>query len=394
MAAAKKKRRASKAYGFRVMLEALAILQSRRGTGVSFEEFRREQQTVRLRVVAGGAKSGKTKKARTKAGISRSTFERRMEALQQEIPPLRKRREGRIVRWDIGTERDTAFEHIPGYVVDYVKPLAGLARPGAINAREWQALRLATAKLNADNLSAFAAQLKSLESKLTFLLPPDIHRRVGPDLETLSVSEAFIGKPGPREVLHSGVLEELNGSILQNRIVQFDYLRRIKGDHKKWRVEPAGFAIGQRTYLLGFPADQKPALRRKDLHPYSFAVANMSNVEVTAEGFVPRKCDLLKHIESSFGAFFEREASKVTLRFSKSRERDVLTWHFHASQKVRVLRGGDIEVTLHCRGMEELLSHLFSQWREAVTIVKPASLKALYKKMIVDAARSIGWTPS
>lgn len=378
-------------YGFGVILDTLAILQRNRGRGVSFDDFRREQEIVRLRQVPAD-KGTKPKKVRQKAGVSRSTFERRMKAIQGWIP-LRRIEDGRVVRWDIATEHDTPFENIPGYVVDYVTDLAGLARPGAINAREWQALRLAQARLNAENLHTFALNLKSLEAKLAFLLPPNVHRKISPDLETLTQGEAFVGRPGPREILDSNVLEELNRAVLESKVVEFDYVRRIRGGHVRWRVEPAGFAIGLRHYLLAFPADQAPGIRRTDLHPKSFAIANMSNVIITDEVFAARPCDVLKHIGSSFGAFFEKKPIKVTLRFAKERQRDVMTWHFHGSQKVRLLSDGDVEVKLNCRGQEELLSHLFSNWRSAVTIVSPAPLKDLYKKMLIEAAQSIGWTP-
>ena len=367
-------------YAFGTIMDTIALLQRHDGQGLSYEEYARESaNTLRIRQRGDASAAGAGEKVRSFAPVSRSTFMLRMKTIGRYIP-LKKIRDGKTIRYDFK-------ESVRGPGGDHIT--RNLEKIG-INAAEYQALRLAWQRLDMDSLKLVSEQLRSLQTKLTFLLPDELQLRLDPDIDVMARVNAIVARPGPREVVEPASLETISEAILANRILSFKYATRSEpGVLKPWRAEPAAILYGPlRHYLLAFPADQPPEKREKDKHPKSFALANITNLEMTGEPFESREFSLARHVEGAFGAYFGGPALEVRLEFASTRQKDVLTWFFHATEQKQVTPSGSVIVTFEACGDQEIINHLFT-WGADVTVLAPESLKERYRERLRLAQLSV-----
>ncbi|MDD3594764.1 MAG: WYL domain-containing protein, partial [Candidatus Gastranaerophilales bacterium] len=89
----------------------------------------------------------------------------------------------------------------------------------------------------------------------------------------------------------------------------------------------------------------------------------------------------------SFG-IYQEEPIDIVLEFNKIIAEDVLNYHFHPTQKVKVLDNGNIEVKFKAGGTYAICQELF-KWGCDVKIKKPASLKTYYKTYLQDILNSL-----
>jgi predicted DNA-binding transcriptional regulator YafY len=252
----------------------------------------------------------------------------------------------------------------------------------SIDTHEELALEVAIERLEKDNLP-LAAPLRSVLAKLRESTPLAQRRRQAVDLDLLLASGAYVNAPGPAGIVDAKLLRTLTQAILANKIVEFDYHRRIIGGHVRRTVEPHGILYGWRHYLVAFPADSPP-----NAAPRTFALMNIGSVKVSDRTFVRRrKFDLAKHANQSFGVFQE-EILDVELLFSADRAEDAKSFRFHSSQQIRTNPDGSVTVTFQACGKTEMAWELF-RWEDKVKIIKPDALRQHYRMLLERACRTI-----
>ncbi len=202
--------------------------------------------------------------------------------------------------------------------------------------------------------------------------------RLDADLEILQEAEIFSHRPGPAQIIESGVLKALRDAIKGFNKVSFDYVA-ASGKIKRWsRTHPYGFLHGNntRSYLLAFIDDPKINEMR------SFTLTNISKLKVYPDQFFERQSErsIEHYLENCFGVFKEDQTYQVVWRFDVECTDVAKTWVFHPSQTVNTLDDGRIEVSFEACGLFEMAWHIVT-WGELVEVVEPPEL--------IDALRTV-----
>ena len=92
------------------------------------------------------------------------------------------------------------------------------------------------------------------------------------------------------------------------------------------------------------------------------------------------------YAKNSFGIYQEKP-QQIVLKFDKSVADDVMNFHFHPTQKIKEEKDGNIKVEFTAGGSLEICWHIF-KWGDKVTIVKPLSLKSIYKSLLIQALKA------
>ncbi len=202
--------------------------------------------------------------------------------------------------------------------------------------------------------------------------------RLDADLETLQDAEVFSHRPGPTQVIQSGVRQGLRDAIKGANKVSFDYAPAT-GKTKRWfNLHPYGFLHGNntRSYLLAFCEHPKINELR------SFTLTNISRLEVYPDQFFERQPELSveRYLENCFGVFKEDKTYDVIWRFKETCADRVKAWIFHPSQTLKTLDDGRVEVSFAACGLFEMAWHIVT-WGDLVEVVAPEQL--------IDALRQV-----
>ena len=77
----------------------------------------------------------------------------------------------------------------------------------------------------------------------------------------------------------------------------------------------------------------------------------------------------------------------VELLFSKEIANEVLNFHFHPTQKIKVNEDKNITVKFKASGAIEILWHLF-KWGDKVKIISPNNLKKQYIEILENVLKT------
>ena len=322
--------------------------------------YKRVEDLLRLAFLMQGSRAGLSlTDIGGEFGISRSTAERMRDAVLRAFPQAELVPSGdKVKRWRVPAS-----------------PLNGAI---GLDATELQELRLAAERLRADGLDARARTVDGLRAKLSALMAPTARARIEPDLEALLEAEGHAMRPGPRPAIPDGMLGNLREALLACLVVRASYRRRAGGRISPVELEPHGILFGQRHYLVAFPA--RSSARTAKL----YALANLSNVELTDTGFERREhFDFQAYAAQSFGVFQEKPLDMVW-QFTPAAAADALEHHFHPSETKQRLADGGLEVRFRAGGLLEMCWHLFT-WGDGVSVIAPLELKECYAALLEAA---------
>lgn len=137
------------------------------------------------------------------------------------------------------------------------------------------------------------------------------------------------------------------------------------------------YATGRR-YLVG--------RSRHHGEVHLFRLGRIESVQLTDDSFYSlRGFNIEDYARKSFGMFQERPV-EVVWRFRPEAAADARTFLFHPTQKFRSLRDGSVIVAFRAGGLLEMCWHLFT-WGDAVEILKPKKLQAMYRALLANAAK-------
>ena len=322
--------------------------------------YERVEDLLRLAFLMQGSRAGVSlTDIGGEFGVSRSTAERMRDAVLRAFPQAELVPSGdKVKRWRVPAS-----------------PLNGAI---GLDATELQELRLAAERLRADGLEARARTVDGLRAKLSALMAPTARARIEPDLEALLEAEGHAMRPGPRPAIPDGMLGILREALLACLVVRASYRRRAGGRVSPVELEPHGILFGQRHYLVAFPA--RSSARTAKL----YALANLSNVELTGTGFERREnFDFQAYAAQSFGVFQEKPLD-VVWQFTPAAAADALEHHFHPSETKQRLADGGLEVRFRAGGLLEMCWHLFT-WGDGVSVIAPSELKECYAALLEEA---------
>ena len=210
--------------------------------------------------------------------------------------------------------------------------------------------------------------LDELISKIKALTPQKNLRALDTDISAILEFEGFAVRQYSRVKADAETLEKLRESLLAFKKIQFKYL--VNSEKKEIALNPYGIIISDKYYLVGFNEYVN------DLRLY--LIDKIKDLEIIDEYFErDEEFSLNKYCANSFG-IYQEEPIDVVLEFDESVAEDVLNYHFHPSQKLKEIEGGNIQVEFKSGGTHAICQELF-KWGTDVKIQRPAELKIIYK---------------
>ena len=325
--------------------------------------YERVKDVLTLAIRMQGLRSGVTlDDIREEFAVSRSTAERMRDAVEWAFGPLEIAENSDNKRhWRLDSD--------------------ALRRLVRISATELADLEAAADTLDATGFGQRASALRELDTRLRAALRTDSLAHIEADIEMLAQAEGLAMRPGPRQKLDRGLLDNLRGAIATRRIVELCYRSQSTGRCSRQRIEPYGLLYGNRAFLIG-RTDWAGDMRL-------WRLANMSETRVTAETFTrDPEFDLEAYARRSFGTFQE-EPVDVVLRFAAGAKRDASGFLFHPGQSIEDNADGTLTVRFTAGGIDEMCWHLVT-WGESVTVVEPDRLRQRLADMCAALAAHHG----
>jgi predicted DNA-binding transcriptional regulator YafY len=159
----------------------------------------------------------------------------------------------------------------------------------------------------------------------------------------------------------------LSQAVVQSKEVEFEYRKLGGSAHESRRVRPYHLAcVDNQWYLIGFDC------RRNGMR--TFVLSRMRKLRVTAWGFTkPADFSIAQYLGQSFGVFTGQGNHQVRIRFDAFAATLVRERQWHASQKIKELGKGEIELSLKLGSLHELQRWILS-WGAHARVLAPKEL--------------------
>ena len=164
-------------------------------------------------------------------------------------------------------------------------------------------------------------------------------------------------------------------AIVQRQEVSFAY-RSLRASAPETRsVHPYHLANVDNAWYLLAHDPQRGQLR-------TFALARIRSPKITGRTFDrPRGFSAEKELKSGFGVFGGSGKYSVVIRFDAFAARLVRERDWHPSQKIRELRGGEIELRMNLGALEEIERWILSWGQHAKATAPQPLVKSLAQRI-------------
>ncbi len=186
-------------------------------------------------------------------------------------------------------------------------------------------------------------------------------------LEILLQTEGYAVRQIPKHSIDNKVLDIIREAMKSNKKITATYSNKNK------TISPYGLVYGEKIYLIAREEEKGP-------DPYNYLLHKFKEVKLTNQTFDKGDFNLKEFSEKSFGVY-QGNVQEVKLQFEKETADEVLSYHFHPTQKVKQNDDGTVNVKFKASGDYEILWHLF-KWGTSVKIISPKSLKSKYIEML------------
>ena len=281
--------------------------------------------------------------------ISRRTAERMRDAVMRLFPSA----------YEVPTSSSRKKWRIPSGTLNHLVDFS---------ADELAALHTAASVLSRDNLLDQSKSVADVIVKIQAALRRDAVVRIAPDLEALIEADGLAMRPGPRPIIHEGVLEYLRDAITCRNEIRIAYT--VNGGTQAYEhiIRPYGFLYGNRHYLVAWNTFEEV----EDFRLY--CLSKIESVHPTGLTFVRDSSFSLKNFaERSFGVFQE-EPFMVVWRVKPDSADEAMEYQFHPHQKVEKQADGSLLVSFQAGGALEMCWHLFT-WGGAIEVIEPTDLR-------------------
>ena len=165
------------------------------------------------------------------------------------------------------------------------------------------------------------------------------------------------------------MFEVVSRAVLRSQELEFQYHKLVGRSHEPRRVQPYHFGcIDNQWYLFAFDLDRQQMR--------TFVLGRMKEVHSTGERFTrPADFSMTKHLGDSFGVFSpDGKPQEIRIRFDSFAARLVRERKWHASQKIKELEDGEIELSLKLSNLTEIQRWVLS-WGEHARVIAPKELR-------------------
>ncbi len=177
------------------------------------------------------------------------------------------------------------------------------------------------------------------------------------------------------------LFEAVSRAVLDSHELDFEYKKLGGSQYEARRAQPYHLGcVENQWYLFGYD------LARQQLR--TFALPRMRKVRnMNARFKRPADFSISKHLGDSFGVFTGKANHRVRIHFDAFASRLVGERHWHSSQKIKQLPGGEIELTLDLGSLEEVKRWILS-WGEHATALEPPALVTQIKEVAESLVRN------
>ncbi|MEI6083948.1 MAG: WYL domain-containing protein [Verrucomicrobiota bacterium] len=183
------------------------------------------------------------------------------------------------------------------------------------------------------------------------------------------------------------LFEIVSRAVLRSQELEFKYHKLVGQGHEPRRVQPYHLGcIDNQWYLFAFDLDRQQIR--------TFVLGRMKDVHSTGKRFTrPADFSLTKHLGDSFGVYSPAgKPQEVRIRFDAFAARLVRERRWHASQKIKELPAGEIELTLKLANLTEVQRWVLS-WGEHARVLAPAELRDNVRLTLEKMIESYGHAP-
>ena len=164
------------------------------------------------------------------------------------------------------------------------------------------------------------------------------------------------------------LFETVSQTALRSQELEFQYHKLGGRGHDPRRVQPYHLGcIENQWYLFAFDLDRQQMR--------TFVLGRMKDVHLTGKRFTrPADFSMTKYLGDSFGVFSnDGKPQEIRIRFDSFAARLVRERRWHASQKIKDLADGDIELTMKLGNLTEIQRWILS-WGEHAHVIAPTEL--------------------
>jgi predicted DNA-binding transcriptional regulator YafY len=191
-----------------------------------------------------------------------------------------------------------------------------------------------------------------------------------PDTVSLNLAEweqTIAFRTSAEPILNLEIFDALARAAARHRQLKIGYRKPGSASSEERVVDPYQLAnINGEWFLFAFDH------LRKDLR--TFVPARIRTVAETGRAFArPQKFSVEKRLQDSFGVFSGQGEYQVTIRFSAAVADYIREKRWHASQQVRELGDGGVELQLKLSSLEEVKRWVLN-WAGHAVVVRPKEL--------------------
>ena len=192
-----------------------------------------------------------------------------------------------------------------------------------------------------------------------------------PDAVSLNLSEwndSISFRTSGEAIVDLGSFDRIAQAISRHEQLRINYRKPGQSAPEKRVIDPYHLAnVNGEWFLFGYDHLRK-AIR-------TFVPARILGIEKTGKAFVKdRRFSIRDQLRNSFGVHSGRGKYKVMLRFDESVADIVREKKWHPSQKVRELKGGDIELQMTLSTLVEVQRWVLS-WGGNARVLEPKELR-------------------
>ena len=165
------------------------------------------------------------------------------------------------------------------------------------------------------------------------------------------------------------LFETVSRAVLRSQELELQYHKLGGRSHEPRQVQPYHLGcVENQWYLFAFDLDRQQMR--------TFALSRMKGVSPTGKKFVrPADFSITKQLGASFGVFNDGgKTQEIRIRFDSFAARLVRERKWHASQRIKELKDGEIELSLKLGNLQEIQRWVLS-WGENATVVAPTELR-------------------
>ena len=216
-------------------------------------------------------------------------------------------------------------------------------------------------------------EISTIIDKITNVL--NNHMAMGDRIDDAFSFQLIEYSPAP-EAVFKAVLE----GCLKKKCLSFIYYSPATEEKSERTVEPYHLLNYMGTWhTIGY-CHLKKEIR-------DFALSRISEAKVLKKSFkTPSDFDFKKYFLSTFGLYKGKSTKEVTLRFTPEKSKWIKDQIWHKNQKVNLLKDGSLEISFPVSDFSEIKREILKHG-DAVTVVKPKSLRELIKSEAINIAK-------